>query len=143
MDYYKVIEIVNLFKLNIDKSNLFDELSTLNQVIKSFNFNDKNQSHDMIWCNILKNDKFPLMLKIIESALCIPISNASVERVFSIMKNILGDERNSLNNNTIKAEVCVKVNYSMNCSQFANFIKNEPQLLSAARSSKKYNSNLY
>lgn len=67
-----------MFKLNIDKSNLFDELSTLNQVIKSFNFSDKNQSHDMIWCNILKNDKFPLMLKIIESALCISISNASV-----------------------------------------------------------------
>ena len=59
------------------------------------------------------------------------------------MKNILGDDRNSLNNNTIKVEVCVRVNYSMNCSQFANFIKNEPQLLSAARLSKKYNSNLY
>ena len=41
------------------------------------------------------------------------------------MKNLITDERNRLEIDTIKSEICVKANYSMNCIEFANFIKQD------------------
>ena len=46
-------------------------------------------------------------------------------------------ERNWLEIDTIKSEICVKANYSMNCIEFASFIKQNKNLL-AARSNEKY-----
>lgn len=129
---------MNHFKINIDKTKLFDEVAIVNEAIENFNFVDKKQSHVKIWCKLFKDKNLPNIQKIIETVLCIPVSNAYTERIFSIMKNLITDERNSLEIDTIKSEICVKVNFSMSCIEFANFVKNESRLLSAAKSSRKY-----
>ena len=55
------------------------------------------------------------------------------------MKNIVSDERNSLDINMIKAEICIKLNYSMSCLEFVNYVKTNKKLLAVAKSNKKYN----
>ena len=53
----------------------------------------------------------------------------------------MSDERNSLDINMIKAEICIKLNYSMSCIEFANYVKTNKKLLAAAKSNNKYNFN--
>ena len=57
----------------------------------------------------------------------IPISNAFVERVFSLMGNLWSDERNNLSVEMVKSELCVKLIYNMNCQEFFQFLKNPEQ----------------
>jgi hypothetical protein len=49
---------------------------------------------------------------------CIPISNAFIERVFSLMENVSTDNRNRLRVEVVKAELCTKVNFNMTCMEF-------------------------
>lgn len=51
------------------------------------------------------------------------------------------DERNQLDINLIKAELCIKLNYQMDCIQFANYVKSNEKLLSSVKSNKKYRFN--
>lgn len=146
LDYYKVNELAKDLNIKIDNSNIFDVITLLNnekdKIMKLLK--DQNEleaiSQDKIWCKLIQSKKFSSLQKIIECLFAIPISNAYVERVFSIMKN-MSDERNSLDINMIKAEICIKLNYSMSCLAFANYVKTNRKLLAAAKSNKKYNFN--
>ena len=80
----------------------------------------------------------PNILKLVEFALAIPVSNAYVERIFSLMKNLWTDERNRLSTDMIKAELCVKLNYSHSCKEFYTCIIDQKTLIKAARSNSKY-----
>lgn len=82
-------EIINV----IDESQLFDEIITL---LKS-NLNNvtiENKSLEKVWMNIFKvscecsNIDLKNLKKIVEFLLCIPGTNASVERVFSQMNSL-------------------------------------------------------
>ncbi len=68
----------------------------------------------------------------------IPIENDFVERIFSIMHNLWSDERNPLSVKMVKAEICTKINYSMTCSEFKNFVENNTKFINAAKSTDKY-----
>ena len=138
LEYLKVVEIVNYFHLNVNKSQLFDEIEPLYNTFRGYDAATKQLPLDKIYCKVFEENEFPLMQKVIECALSIPVSNAFPERLFSIMKNLMTDERNRLEIDMIKSEICVKTNYSMNCLKFANFIKKDKKLLAAASSSKKY-----
>jgi hypothetical protein len=54
------------------------------------------------------------------------------------MGNIWTDERNRLQTDTVKAELQTKLNFDMSCTEFADFIKKYPAVLSAAKGEKKY-----
>jgi hypothetical protein len=59
------------------------------------------------------------------------------------MKNIWTDERNSLHVQTVRSELCIKLNYlkegePMKCNDFYHFIKDDRELLSAIRTKRKY-----
>ena len=83
-------------------------------------------------------DKFSALKIIIETVLAIPVSNAFTERIFSIVNNLWTDERNKLSNDLVKAELCIKLNYSMNCTEFVNHVKTDQKLLDCAKSDNKY-----
>ncbi len=53
---------------------------------------------------------FPNIIKTMETVLSIPISNDTVEQVFSLMKRIW-NERNSMNTGMVKAEICINFNF--------------------------------
>ena len=48
----------------------------------------------------------------------ISLSNACVERVYSIVGNIRREERNRLLTETVKAELQIKIDYNLSCENF-------------------------
>jgi len=139
LNFNKLVRIVNHFNLTVNKSELFDECAIFNNVISNLGTRDKNLDNDKFWAQMLKSDKFPNLSIIVNVVLCIPVSNAFVERIFSIMNNLWSDERNSLSVNSVKAEICTKVNFSMSCNEFTEYVIKNKSIVEAAKSSKKYN----
>ena len=54
------------------------------------------------------------------------------------MKNLCTDERNRLSTDMVKAELCVKLNYSLSCKELYTYNIDQKTLLKAARSNSKY-----
>ncbi len=61
-----------------------------------------------------------------------------MERIFSIMYNLWSDERKRLSVKMVKSEICTKIDYSMSCSEFKNFVANNTKFINAAKSNDKY-----
>lgn len=76
---------------------------------------------------MFKENNFTELPKIIGKIFSIPISNTFVECVFSLMGNLWTDERNCLSVKIVKSELCVKLNYNMNCQEYLHFLKNPEQ----------------
>ena len=55
---------------------------------------------------------------------------------------MLNDERHRLNVNMIVAKICTKVNFSMTCSEFKSYFRNDSQLIKALKSNIKYKFNV-
>lgn len=72
--------------------------------------------------------------------MAIPVSNSFVEGIFSLMGNIWTDERNRMGVELVKAELCIKINYNMTCSDFLEYLKKTEQkeLLKCAMNNEKY-----
>ncbi len=103
-------------------------------IFSNFTLEDKMLDNDKLWCKILKPKKdeknsFPNLKKIVETVLPIPISNDTVERVFSLMKRIWTHDRNSMKTDLVKAQICINFNYSMSCPDSAENIINNTELL--------------
>jgi hypothetical protein len=90
------------------------------------------------WSKYLQKGNSHNIRKIDQVVFAIPHYNAFVERVFSIMNNLWTGERNGLNVDTIKAEMCIhhKLNYTR--SGFFRIAINDDTLLSAVHSYEKY-----
>jgi hypothetical protein len=130
-------------RLNIllDENQLFDENSLVNSVLEKFSIDDKNLSLEKQWCKILMSSDLPNLEKIIGAVMAIPIVNDFVERIFSVMKNLWTDERNRLSIaqvNQVKAQLCIKFNFSMICPEFYNHTSKDRKLIECAKSEKKY-----
>lgn len=76
--------------------------------------------------------------RIVEYVFSVPCSNAYVERIFSHMNGLWTDERNRLGVDTVKAELDIRNNLTYSCSEFFDYVKDQTDLLSAARSCTKY-----
>jgi hypothetical protein len=57
--------------------------------------------------------------RLVEISLCLPGSNASVERVFSAMNMIWTSQQSRLCLQTVKSMLTVLTNFPMTCQQFA------------------------
>jgi len=68
----------------------------------------------------------------------IPVSNAGVERVFSVMGSVWTDERNRLTVDSVRSELCVFFNLSFSCTEFKDVVAKNRKLIKAAESSAKY-----
>ena len=71
-----------------------------------------------MWCNFFKKRSTEL----VENCAICPVSNAFMERTFSVMGNVWTDERNRLAVNTVKSELCVFFNISASCTEFKDAI---------------------
>ncbi|CAM4906240.1 unnamed protein product [Rotaria socialis] len=95
---------------------------------------------DQFWSFLLAKSK-PMcieMHKIISYVYSIPCSNAFVEGVFSHMKSAWTASRNSMVNETIAAELKIRLNSTMACEDFFSFAQTQPQLIKCAKSQQKY-----
>ncbi|GFW20394.1 hypothetical protein TNCV_2729331 [Trichonephila clavipes] len=55
-----------------------------------------------MWCKFFQKEEAPNLLKIVQFVCSVPVSNAFVERIFSVMGNVWTDDRNSFAVNTVK-----------------------------------------
>ncbi|GFX91454.1 hypothetical protein TNCV_3545371 [Trichonephila clavipes] len=61
-----------------------------------------------MWCKFFQKEEAPNLLKIVQFVCSVPVSNAFVERIFSVMGNVWTDERNRLAVNTVKKIAAAK-----------------------------------
>jgi hypothetical protein len=87
------------------------------------------------WCDIKYNTVL-CWAKI----LSVPISNACVEKIFSILDNTWTDRRNRMTVELVKSELCSKFNFDMTCADFIDFLNKPEQveLLKSVSKNKKY-----
>ena len=93
---------------------------------------------DLKWVEFFKATNCSNLQKLIELVLSVPVSNAPVERLFSIMKNLWTDQRNRMCVELVEPELLVKTIYRMTCAEFYNFVLGQKPLLKAVRSNLKY-----
>ena len=77
---------------------LFDEVSSLNDMLENIpNETFNEDSTETTWMKLFsENDSLPLLYKLVAFVFSIPVSNAFVERVFSLVSSQWSKERNRL-----------------------------------------------
>jgi len=90
------------------------------------------------WCSFFQKENAPTLLKLVQFVLSVPISNAYVERIFSVMGNIWTDERNRLSLEAVRSELMIFFNLNYPCHQFKDVVAENRRLLRAAQSDAKY-----
>ncbi|XP_031329485.1 uncharacterized protein LOC116170636 [Photinus pyralis] len=139
ISYNKILEAKKAAKINnIDEDALYNEIVILKSGLQHLEI--CGSEIDELWCKIFQTSNLPNLLKIVGKILSIPVSNAFPERIFSLMGNLWTDERNRMRVELVKAELCVKLNFSMSCQQFAEFLEKKEQkaLLDACQGNNKY-----
>lgn len=146
LSYENILEAKNMCKIeNIDEDSLYDEISLLSTVFAKLKHDAPTSFQEMhlhkLWVKVFETSEFTELPKILSKVLSVPVSNAYVERVFSIMNNLWTDERNLMRTDLVKAELCTKLNFDMSCQEFLEFITREDQnaLLACCQNTKKYN----
>lgn len=138
MTYENIINVCDKLNITINKDSIFDEISTFNKCMNdlkvSHNFSEKCIDN---YCKILSTINLPNITTVAESVFAIPVANDYVERVFSNLTKVWTDERNRMSIGLIKAEICVKNNFSFTCIEFKDVIKNE-KCIKSVKSYKKY-----
>ena len=82
---------------------LFDEVSSLNDMLENIaDETFKEDSPETKWMKLFsENDSLPLLYKLVALVFSIPVSNAFVERVFSLVSSQWSKERNRLREKTV------------------------------------------
>jgi hypothetical protein len=119
-------------------SNLFDEVTEANQILEGIP-RDKFQTlrAEEKWQKVFEAE-LPELYKLVSIILSVPVSNAYIERVFSLMGSQWTDERNSLKVETVKALVQVKVNFDLTCPQMYQMLISNRKLLDLIGGWEKY-----
>lgn len=128
-------EALNMSK-QLDMDQLYDEFSVMLPRMRELAV--KKDPVASKWTTLLKHAKLPNMTALLSFILSIPVTNAFVERLFSLMVGAWTNDRNRCSIDLIKNEIQVKVNYSYTCQEFYKHVLKEKDLLDAARSNKKY-----
>lgn len=75
---------------------------------------------------------------IIEYIMCLPGSNAPVERVFSLMNKIWTSDKTQLSVAVLKAILITKTNINKSCNELHSYLKTRPDILKLICSTEKY-----
>lgn len=67
---------------------------------------------DRFWGLVGKDLRFSELTRLMKALLCIPHSNASAEKVFSMVRKIVTENRMALENSSICALLLCKINHT-------------------------------
>lgn len=106
-------------------------------------WNTTSTTADERWAEMFRHFKqshvpFKNISALCQFAMCLPGTNAPVERIFSIMNNTWTDERNRMSLDTLKALLITRVNIHVSCSEFYESITPNHSFLKKVHSSLKY-----
>ena len=119
---------------------LFDEVTAFNILLQKIPLDVfRKEKAENKWMNIFSmNDSFPLLYKLVSIVFSMPVSNAFVERVFSLVLTQWTKERNNLSEKTVKSILQVKVNLEVSCGEMQQIVSKNKELLEQILSSAKY-----
>ncbi|KAJ8369730.1 hypothetical protein SKAU_G00097580 [Synaphobranchus kaupii] len=110
---------------NIDEAQLFDETTSVKMYTteKVAQWNTDGKPADERWAEMFAHFQtrgvpFKNIGLICQFAMCLPGTNAPVERIFFIMNNTWMDERNHMGLTTLKALLITRVNFYDSCAEF-------------------------
>ncbi|KAL4131754.1 hypothetical protein QTP88_009023 [Uroleucon formosanum] len=127
----------------------FDEFTLFSSYVsdkaEEWNSDFSNKYAEHRWIEVFQyfrdnNLNHTIFQKIVEYVLCMPATNAPVERIFSLMNNLWTAEKTQLQVSSLKAMLLTKVNFKMSCTEFYSFLKSSPDLLQQICSNEKYTS---
>ncbi|CAF4653234.1 unnamed protein product [Rotaria socialis] len=95
---------------------------------------------DQLWAMLLAVNATPTpnMKKLICFLYSIPASNAYVESIFSDMKHLLSDSRNRMSVDLVSAELQIRRNSSLSCTDMHQYLLSDKELLGAISCNNKY-----
>lgn len=142
LKYDDILKVASLLNIKINEDRLYDEINIIRQYVTELRNDSNCSSTEKIWVAIFNAvDNLNEIRKIVSKTMSIPISNAFVERIFSIMESVWRGDRNRMRLNLVKAELAIRINFDMTCEQFFLYLKAPEQksLVQSAQSDKKYN----
>lgn len=129
----------------IDHDALFDELTFLIDFAKKSmeEWHVSGSSTTKRWSDVFEHfhkNSVPTanLQRIISATLCLPGSNAAVERVFSLMNDYWTTDKSQLSTPALSAVMCVKINLSYTCLEISSELAKRKDILKKIHSSEKY-----
>ena len=119
-DFEQILNLAQQLNIAVDNDALYDEVCALN--IAKPQLRSLEKPLDEKWAVFFSCSMCENLKKVVGTVLSIPVSNAFVERIFSLMGQCWNDERNRMRPELVKAELMVKVNYGMSCAEFHDFV---------------------
>lgn len=141
--YASMVNIIENLKIDtfFDMDQRYEAVCKVKEVVKAA-VQNKDMTPLQKWHNIFKdNQEFANLQMLFSFMVSIPVSNAATERVFSQANLIWFERRNRLTLEHVKAEIQIKTNFSMTCSEFYNYVIKNKAILKATKSNEKYNFN--
>lgn len=136
IDWSELETLPRKLGINVDENKLYLDVITLNAVLEKI---PRELSVDKKWAYFFKRETACTeLLKVVSFILSLPASNAYTERVFSMMQDVWSKNRNRLGVSIVKAELQVKLNFNLSCSEFTSFVESNKKLILAAKSTSKY-----
>lgn len=125
---------------------VFDEFSLISNFAtdeKVTGWNTENLTAENRWVELFQyfranNLDLTNFSIIIEYIMCLPGSNAPVERVFSQMNKIWTSEKTQLSVAVLKAILVTKININKSCTELYSYLKTRPDMLKLICSADKY-----
>lgn len=109
--YFTVTRLVALFpQLSLNEDRLREEFIDY-QVTDSKHLPQEGRI-DRFWDLLGKDVRFRELTRLMKALLCIPHSNASSERVFSMVRKIVTENRMAFDNSTVCALLSCKINHT-------------------------------
>ncbi|XP_061885006.1 uncharacterized protein LOC133635755 [Entelurus aequoreus] len=106
-----VIELgKSLPQLRLDLDSLWDEVVAY-QVLGREDL-PKEARIDRFWAMLGRGGRFQTLLHLMKALLCVPHSNASSERVFSMVRKIVTENRTTMDNSTLNSLLSCKLNFT-------------------------------
>lgn len=123
---------------DIPPDELYEEINKLEHWVQKYPQSSSSDDVSSKWKLFFKDNQAPNLLKILQYVLSIPVSNAGVERIFSVMGFIWTDERNRLSVESVRSELCICFNIPFSCTELKEKVKDNKKLLRAVSSNQKY-----
>ncbi|KAK6195887.1 hypothetical protein SNE40_001222 [Patella caerulea] len=128
-------------KTDINLDDLYEEFSSIKQVLSVIASDPSNVGEK--WMKVINSSNVSSntpanLIKLVSFVLSMPVCNAYVERIFSLMKNYWRDDRYQASVKLIRCEIQIKLNFKYSCQEFHKYILRNRRLLEAAKSNKKY-----
>ena len=132
--------------VSISIDSVFDEVRYLQQVLNSDilnNWQDDGTSLSDRWKKVFDllselEINTPNLRKLSTVLMCLPESNAPVERIFSQMNALWTDEKKRFLVETIKIILMTKSNFNLSCDDFAKTLAKNKAILKKIHGSAKY-----